>query len=179
MYALKVPVASIRQWPEVCLDLASGLGGLAALIVAAHRFGTLNHTLLTIEAVRTRGLTLTGFILNKPALQTDCMRDNAAELERWLQKFPHRECSTVPKFCLTCGGARPFAEAVSHCVVRGCADRESTQMILTYACPADVHWGIDLLNKGVIVSFLKELFHRSAVDRAEIPQFKSWHGAGL
>ena len=40
-----------------------------------------------------RGLTLAGFILNKPALQTDFMRDNAAELERWLQiplpQVPH------------------------------------------------------------------------------------------
>ena len=179
MYALKVPVASIRQWPEVCLDLASGLGGLAALIVAAHRLGTLNHTLLTIEAVRMRGLKLAGLILNQAALQTDALMDNAAGLERWLQKFPHRECRTVPKFCLMCGGARPFGDAVSHCVVRRYTQRESTQMILTYECSADVHWGMDLLNKGVIVSFLKELFHRSAVDRAEIPQFKSWYGAGL
>ena len=126
-----------------------------------------------------RGLTLTGFILNQAALQTDALMDNAAELERWLQKFPHRECRTVPKFCLMCGGARPFADAVSHCVVRGCAHRETMQMILTYECPADVHWGMDLLNKGVIVSFLRELFHHFANERAEITQCKSWYGAGL
>ena len=68
------------RWPEVCSDMASGLA-LLVFVVAADRLGTLNHTLLTIEAVRMRGLTLAGFILNQPALQTDCMRDNAAELE--------------------------------------------------------------------------------------------------
>jgi len=65
-------------------DLASGLG-LPVLVVAPDRLGTLNHTLLTLEAVRMRGLTLAGLILNQPALQTDPMMDNAAELERWLQ----------------------------------------------------------------------------------------------
>ena len=73
-------------------DLASGLG-LPVLVVAADRLGTLNHTMLTVEAVRMRGLTLAGLILNQPAPLSDPMMDNAAELERWLQipvlRLPH------------------------------------------------------------------------------------------
>ncbi|MEO6264932.1 MAG: dethiobiotin synthase [Luteimonas sp.] len=73
-------------------DLAGGLG-LPVLVVATDRLGTLNHTLLTIEAVRMRGLALAGVVLNQPAPQADPLMDNAADLERWLQmpvlRLPH------------------------------------------------------------------------------------------
>jgi dethiobiotin synthetase len=64
-------------------DLARRLA-LPVLIVAADRLGTLNHTLLTVEAVRARGLDIAGVVLNAPAPgDTDAM-DNAGELARWL-----------------------------------------------------------------------------------------------
>lgn len=73
-------------------DLAGGLG-LPVLMVAADRLGTLNHTLLTVEAVRMRGLALAGLILNQPVPQPDPAMDNAADLARWLQmpvlRLPH------------------------------------------------------------------------------------------
>lgn len=73
-------------------DLAGGLG-LPVLIVAADRLGTLNHTLLTVEAVRMRGLALAGLVLNQPAPQTDSLMDNAQDLARWLHRpvlrLPH------------------------------------------------------------------------------------------
>lgn len=73
-------------------DLAGGLG-LPVLVVAADRLGALNHTLLTIEAVRMRGLALAGLILNQPVLQPDSAMDNAVDLARWLQmpvlRLPH------------------------------------------------------------------------------------------
>jgi len=79
-------------------DLAGGLG-LPVLVVAADRLGTLNHTLLTIEAVRMRGLALAGVVLNQPVPQADRLMDNAADLERWLQmpvlRLPHGACSGV------------------------------------------------------------------------------------
>ncbi|MFZ2235723.1 MAG: dethiobiotin synthase [Dokdonella sp.] len=65
-------------------DLAAGLG-LPVLLVAADRLGTLNHTLLTVEAVRMRGLRLVGVILNQPTPQMDPTMDNAEDLEHWLQ----------------------------------------------------------------------------------------------
>ena len=52
-------------------------------------------------------------------------------------------------------------------------------MILTYGYPADVHWGIDLLNRDVIVSFLIEPFHCFADKHSETTQYKSWYGAVL
>lgn len=45
-------------------DLASDLG-LPVLVVAANRLGALNHILLTIDAIRAKGLTCAGLILNQ------------------------------------------------------------------------------------------------------------------
>ena len=44
-------------------DLAAELGH-PVLVVAANRLGVLNHTLLTVEAVRGRGLAVAGVVLN-------------------------------------------------------------------------------------------------------------------
>jgi dethiobiotin synthetase len=73
-------------------DLAQALR-LPVLIVAADRLGTLNHTLLTVDAVRVRGLDVAGVVLNAPtAADTEAM-DNAGELTRWLGhdvlRLPH------------------------------------------------------------------------------------------
>lgn len=82
-------------------DLAGGLG-LPVLVVAADRLGTLNHTLLTVEALRMRGLTLAGPVLNQPhptAPDAEGM-DNAADLERWLHcpvlRLPHSTDADPP-----------------------------------------------------------------------------------
>ena len=73
-------------------DLAQALR-LPVLIVAADRLGTLNHTLLTVEAVRARGLEVAGIVLNAPAAGDTGPMDNAGELERWLARpvlrLPH------------------------------------------------------------------------------------------
>jgi len=45
------------------LDLAEAIG-LPAVIVARPGLGTINHTLLTIEALRGRGLTIAGIVIN-------------------------------------------------------------------------------------------------------------------
>lgn len=66
-------------------DLAGALG-LPVLVVSDDRLGTLNHTLLTIEAVQMRGLALAGVVLNQTARQVDPRMDNAEDLERWLQR---------------------------------------------------------------------------------------------
>ncbi len=47
-------------------DLARDLGW-PVLLVAANRLGALNHTLLTLEAIRARGLICAGVVLNQPA----------------------------------------------------------------------------------------------------------------
>jgi dethiobiotin synthetase len=78
------------------VPVAEGLGGaefaaifdLPVVIVVANRLGCINHTLLTIESVRTRGFTCAGLIINHlhPA-ETISERTNAALL---------RELTDVP-----------------------------------------------------------------------------------
>ncbi len=45
------------------LDLAAGMG-LPTVVVARPRLGTINHTLLTLQAVRTAGLPLAGVVIS-------------------------------------------------------------------------------------------------------------------
>ena len=69
------------------------------LIVAANRLGTINHTLLTIEAVRQSGLPLLGVVLsNLSAEQDESNPSNAEEIARrasipWLGTIDYGEQS--------------------------------------------------------------------------------------
>lgn len=51
-------------WRTTVLDVAAGLG-YPVVLVAAHRLGMMNHVLLTLEAVRARGLSVPGLIINQ------------------------------------------------------------------------------------------------------------------
>lgn len=57
-----------------------------ALIVANVGLGTINHTLLTVQAARRAGLALLGVVLNQPQCRAPTLADetNPAELRRWL-----------------------------------------------------------------------------------------------
>ncbi|GAB6194862.1 dethiobiotin synthase [Lysobacter xanthus] len=66
-------------------DLAQALG-LPVLVVAADRLGTIGHTLLTVEAVRARGLVVAGVVLSQTFALPDAEMDNAGELSRWLER---------------------------------------------------------------------------------------------
>ncbi len=62
-------------------DLARWTGG-SILVVAADRLGVLNHTLLTVEAIRRQGLRVAGVVLNRgasPDGDSSC-RTNRADL---------------------------------------------------------------------------------------------------
>jgi len=59
-------------------DLAVALG-LPLIVVARAGLGTVNHTLLTIEAARTRGLSVAGIVLNGES--DESTTDNAALIE--------------------------------------------------------------------------------------------------
>ena len=78
-----VPVAKGAFVADLCAALA-----LPVIVVAANRLGCVNHTLLTIESIRARGLECRGIILNAlpPAL------DAAAQTNRALLE----EFTTVP-----------------------------------------------------------------------------------
>ena len=54
-----VPLTASRQY----LDLA-GVLNLPVLVVARPGLGTINHTLLTVMALRSRGLRIAGIVIN-------------------------------------------------------------------------------------------------------------------
>lgn len=67
---------------ETYADLAVALG-LPVLVVARAGLGTVNHTALTVEALRRRGLSLTGIVLNRVGPADDpSVPHNAAEIAR-------------------------------------------------------------------------------------------------
>lgn len=65
-------------------DLAQDLG-VPVLIVAANRLGVINHTLLTVQAVRSRGLSLVGVLLNDCSQTADDLsrESNLAGLQQF------------------------------------------------------------------------------------------------
>lgn len=95
-------------------DLAGALG-LPVLVVSADRLGTLNQTLLTVEAVHMRGLALAGVVLTQTTRQVDPKMDNARDLERWLQRpvlrLPYGVDSGVQAWQREATWLLPLAEA--------------------------------------------------------------------
>ncbi|WP_340124089.1 dethiobiotin synthase [Methylobacter svalbardensis] len=65
------------------VDLAVALS-LPVLLVAADRLGAIGHTLMAVEAIRRRGLTLAGVVLNRLGPHGDPLMDNTVDLSRWL-----------------------------------------------------------------------------------------------
>jgi dethiobiotin synthetase len=92
-------------------DLAVQLGG-AVLVVAANRLGVINHSLLTIESVRSHGLRIAGVVLNQTqptespvsaAEAQNFAESNLAEIERRggvpvLGFLPHGEKTDLVRF---------------------------------------------------------------------------------
>lgn len=75
-------------------DLAQALG-LPVVLVVGLRLGCLNHALLTAEAIRTRGLTLAGWVANHVDPTMLAQDDNIAFLQQQLQapllaSIPHQ-----------------------------------------------------------------------------------------
>ncbi len=66
-------------------DLAVALS-LPVLLVVTDRLGAINQTLLAVEAIKNRGLTIAAVILNQVIPDIDPHMDNAVELSRWLSE---------------------------------------------------------------------------------------------
>jgi dethiobiotin synthetase len=67
---------------ETYADLAAALD-LPVLVVARAGLGTINHTALTVEAIRRRGLAIAGIVLNRTAREDDpSVPYNAGEIAR-------------------------------------------------------------------------------------------------
>lgn len=73
----EVPIAPGYAVADLAVEL-----GLPVVVVVANRLGALNHTLLTVKAVRARGLRVAGLVLNQLADELDtAMISNKAVLE--------------------------------------------------------------------------------------------------
>src|SRR3954452_4943533 len=68
-------------WEWNMVDLARSLGA-AALVVAADRLGTINHTLLTLSALELAGVPAAGVVLTTPERKDQSAGDNAAAMAR-------------------------------------------------------------------------------------------------
>lgn len=84
----RVPIS----WSFGVPELASALG-FPVLVVAANRIGVLNHTLLTVDAIRASGQTVCGVVLNEVRAKDASVGTNLADLRRLLdvpvRAFPH------------------------------------------------------------------------------------------
>ena len=74
---LRVPLADGREVIDLVADV-----GLPALVVARSGLGTLNHTALTVQALRRRGVPVVGVVLNEYEGATTAERTNPAVIER-------------------------------------------------------------------------------------------------
>jgi dethiobiotin synthetase len=103
---LRVPLSN--EPPREIVDLVGDLD-VPALVVARSGLGTLNHTALTVEALRSRSIPVAGVVLNRYEGASVAERTNPAELERMC------DCPvwTLPETTLeTPGDVRELAERV-------------------------------------------------------------------
>jgi dethiobiotin synthetase len=77
-----VPLNANQSMADIPAEL-----GLEVILVVGMRLGVLNHALLSVEAIRTRGLTLAGWVANTPAAGAPMLAfdDNLATLARMIE----------------------------------------------------------------------------------------------
>lgn len=91
---LLVPLVDRYSFANLAQDL-----GIPILVVVGSKLGALNHTLLTLHCIRTRGLPLAGYVLNHPTQTSDdAVKTNAATLAS-LTDVPCR--GIIPHLCLS------------------------------------------------------------------------------
>ncbi len=99
---LLAPFAGERTMRDLAVEL-----NLPVLLVAGNCLGVINHTGLTVEAIRQRGLPLVGVILNHISPDADeAVRTNAESIRRWggapllgeLPYVPEREYEQLSSF---------------------------------------------------------------------------------
>jgi dethiobiotin synthetase len=98
-------------------DLAASLS-LPVLLITADRLGCIGHTLMAVEAIKRRGLTLAGVLLNRVENPGDPRMNNAADLSRWLgepvivtSRFDNN--TTVPGWMQLCPALAALADRLA------------------------------------------------------------------
>lgn len=74
-------------WTDNHLDLAHSLDA-RVLLVAADRFGTINHTLMALRVLRTEKVPVLGVVLNQPGEADESSKTNAEVLVRLAEEVP-------------------------------------------------------------------------------------------
>jgi dethiobiotin synthetase len=74
-------------WTDNHLDLAHSLDA-RVLLVAADRFGTINHTLMALRVLRTEKVPVLGVVLNQPGEPDESSKSNATVLTRLSDGIP-------------------------------------------------------------------------------------------
>jgi dethiobiotin synthetase len=98
-------------WEWNMADLARALGA-AALVVAADRRGTINHTLLTLSALELAGITCSGVVLTSPPVSDASSGANASAIAR-LSGI--ERVTTLPRVGDDEAAARSMTEVVGWC----------------------------------------------------------------
>lgn len=80
-------ILSPLTWSDNHLDLAHSLEA-RVLLVAADRFGTINHTLMALRVLRAEKVPILGVVLNQPGEPDESSRSNAAVLVRLADQTP-------------------------------------------------------------------------------------------
>ena len=110
----RVPIG----WDWGVPELAKALG-YPVVLVTANRLGTLNHTLLTIDAIRRAGLECVGVVVNNPkpaaASKDPSQRYNLEDLQSLLPHLP------VVAFPHLSGFEREILSEAGHASRRGLA----------------------------------------------------------
>ena len=88
----RVPLFTHPAGTFEAVHLARHLGG-ATLVVAANRLGVLNHTLLTVDAIRRDGLDVVGIALNQASPGSD---ESSATNLNDLRSLTDRRVAAVP-----------------------------------------------------------------------------------
>lgn len=99
------PAWRVSAWAEAW--------GAPVLVVARNRLGVLNHTLLTVNAVRSRGLVVAGVVLTPPLEADPSTEHNAAALHHELPGVAIRVMDRVAPWdraALAAAGRRLLAE---------------------------------------------------------------------
>jgi dethiobiotin synthetase len=101
-----VPITPGYLVRDLAIDLA-----LPVVVAARTGLGTINHTLLTVEAARTAGLKVAGVVMTPwPAEPTDMERSNRATIERLADVRVHVLPRTTPDRLAEAGAGLPLED---------------------------------------------------------------------
>lgn len=111
----RAPVTDSETVAELATDL-----GFPVLLVSANRLGMVSHTLLTIESIQSRGLTLCGVVVNPVQSDEDESRETNPQLLGSFTDVPvFGPLTWMPDPWLVQGPLQELIPLVEHCTRKG------------------------------------------------------------